>query len=371
MPASDPETAHLRFALAAHRAVAGHGGDSCLSPYSVASALCLTARAGRGPTADEPATLVAGSPGGVSAQADLLAKAAVLGAAGNAEEPVLAVSNTLWAWDELTLNPGFTAELAGWPTGTVASAPFRTDPDGARSAINADVAETTRELIPELLPPGTIHPDTVACLVNALYLRVAWTSPFAEAETDQAVFHAPSGDRAVPTMHQTTELGHAALPGWQVVSLPAVGGVEAVVLLPDGDLAEQESTLDETRLRELLAARTRTRVELSLPTLSLDVRSGLTTVLQDLGVRTMFTSRADFSPLTPDARLAVSDVLHQTVLRLDESGLEGAAATAVAFRLVAMPLGEPVRVAVDRPFLLLVRHAATGACYFVARVVEP
>jgi serine protease inhibitor len=63
--------------------------------------------------------------------------------------------------------------------------------------------------------------------------------------------------------------------------------------------------------------------------------------------------------------------LHESVLKLDEQGLEGAAATAVMLRLLSLTTGEPVRVHVDRPFLLLVRHAATGVGYFMARVVTP
>jgi serpin B len=67
----------------------------------------------------------------------------------------------------------------------------------------------------------------------------------------------------------------------------------------------------------------------------------------------------------------VSEVLHQAVLRVDEQGFEGAAATALTMRLTSMIIDEPVAVTVDRPFLLLVRHAGTGAVYFLARVVEP
>ena len=56
---------------------------------------------------------------------------------------------------------------------------------------------------------------------------------------------------------------------------------------------------------------------------------------------------------------------------MDEQGFEGAAATALTMRLTSMIVDEPVAVTVDRPFLLLVRHAGTGAVYFLARVVEP
>lgn len=365
------ERAHLDFTLALHGAVAAHGGDSCFSPYSVASALGLAARASRGPAAAEVATLLAGTADGLGAQAALLLDAASLSAKGNQDEPVLAVSNTLWAWQQLPLHDAFRAELADWPNGKVETAPFVDDPESARRQINADVAGTTRDLIPELLNPGDVRADTVAAIVNALYLKVAWLHRFAENVTDRATFHSPGGDRSVVMMRQSERLGYAALRDWQAVTLPAVGGLQAVVLLPDGDLAEQEGELDGELLGELLAAKRDRQVELAMPKVDLDVRSELTDALRGLGVRTLFTPAADFAPLTDDPRLAVSEVVHQAVLRVDEQGFEGAAATAAMMRMVSMPAGKPVSVTVDRPYLLLVRHAGTGAVYFLARVVTP
>ncbi|OZM74325.1 serpin family protein [Amycolatopsis antarctica] len=365
------ERAHLDFTLALHRAVAAGGADSCFSPYSVASALGLAARATRGAASEELAGLLAGGAHGLAGQAALLRESATLTARAGREEPVLAVSNTLWAWKELRLHGGFTGELAAWPNGRVATAPFVDDPDAARRQINADVAETTRDLIPELLAEDAVGPDTVASIVNALYLKAAWNFRFGEDATVPADFHAPSGTREVPMMSQEERLGHVAARGWQAVALPAAGGLEAVLLLPDGELAEQESTLDTNVLSELLSGTRRRQVRLAMPRVSLDVSSGLTDALRSLGVHTLFTPQADFGPLTDDPRLSVSDVLHQAVLRVDEQGFEGAAATAVMVRMASISTEQPVEVTADRPFLLLVRNAGTGAVYFLARVVTP
>jgi serine protease inhibitor len=364
------EHAHLDFCCTLHRALAAHGGDTCFSPYSVASALGLVSRAGRGPTADEVVALVAPGDADVAKQADLLREAARLTAPTGKQAPVLEVANTLWAAEGLALDEGFTGELAGWPNGRVAPAPFAEDPERAREMINTDVAETTHGLIPDLLGPGTVRPDTVASIVNALYLKVAWTMPFRENSTGPEDFHAPSGTRQVQTMRQVERLGYAARDGWELVELPAVGGAVATILLPERSLAEQESTVDVDLLANLWSAKQDTQVTLSMPKLELDFRTPLTVILRELGVRTMFGGDADFGNLTGD-RVFVSDVLHQSVLRIDEQGLEGAAATAAMMRLVSMPTAEPVTVEVDRPFLLLVRHPATGAVYFFARVVEP
>ncbi|MPY79821.1 MAG: serpin family protein [Actinophytocola sp.] len=382
---------HLRFALALHRVLASVGGTTCFSPYSVASALGLAYQAARGKTAEELRALLSGDEPDIAKQVELLAEAASLDAIGD-EDPVLAVSNTLWAWDKLRVNEDFGADLAGWPGAKLAHAPFVSDPEGAREAINADVARTTRDLITELVPEGAVTVDTVASLVNALYLKAAWRNPFAAAQTTDEVFHAPGGDRTVPMMRQVEQFGYAAAGGWRAAVLPATGGVQAVVLLPDAassggasgsvgtiatpeaagtSLAHAEATLDADTLAGLLdAVRTR-RVSLRLPRVDVGMNVSLTRALGELGVSELFTSAADLSGLSDDPRLMVSDALHESVLKLDEDGLEGAAATAMMIRMTSVIVAEPVSFVVDRPFLLLIRHATTGAVYFLARVTDP
>ncbi|MGH3516258.1 MAG: serpin family protein [Haloechinothrix sp.] len=368
---SSAQWQHLKFALAVQRVVASGNESSCFSPYSVASALGMACQAARGDTADELRALLAPGDPDIAKQVDLLRGAAELDAERTGEDPVLAVSNTLWAWDELALNEGFLTDLAGWPGAKVRGAPFRTDPEGARRAINADVAETTHQLIEELVPSGAVHEDTVASLVNALYLKAAWRNRFADQDTAEEQFHTPAGSRAVPMMRQVEQLGYAAAGGWQAVTLPAAGGVEAVVLLPDTDLPEAEAALDADLLDDVLACVRKRQVDLHLPRLDLTMSADLVDALRKLGVQLLFTRAADLGGLTEDARLCVDGVLHKSVLKLDEQGLEGAAATAVMMRLTSMPSDAPIEVRVDRPFLLLIRHAVTCAVYFLARVSDP
>ncbi|WP_158840668.1 serpin family protein [Saccharothrix deserti] len=347
-----PDRAHLTFALTLHDAVAAdRTRNACWSPYSVASALGMTAQAAHGETEAELVALL-------GADHAKVLKGAVVG-----DDAEFAVANTLWAWDALPLNEGFLTDLAGWPGAKARSAPFVDDPEGARKLINADVAETTHQLIPELLAAGAITSDTVATLVNALYLKAAWMEEFPEHDTADLPFR-DAGN--VPTMRREGSMRYAQRAGWQAVGLPARGGVEAVVLLPDGDLGGTEG------VPEVLEALDREQIELFLPKLDLSVNVSLADALQEVGVRTMFTRAADLTGLSPDPRLYVDDVVHEAVLRLDEQGFEGAAATAVMMRLTSFMPVEPARtVRVDRPYLLLVRHADTGAIFFFAQVAKP
>ncbi|MGW6933091.1 serpin family protein [Lentzea sp. NPDC054927] len=329
------------FALSMHRvAVPDPSSNACWSPFSVASALALAREAARGETRSELDALLAG-----------------FDAADALDVPELAVANTLWADDYLKLNPDFSL------TSSVRRTAF-SDPATVRKLVNTDVAETTRGLIPELLtdaPPA----DAAAIIVNALYLKVGWLNAFSAWETADRPFHAPGGDVSVPTMKVTEKFRYARHDGWQTIVLPADSGVEAVILLPD-------TSLDQPLDRSVLQASDRVNLELSLPKVDVREKFQLKGVLARLGVRRMFARDADFSGLSPDERLFVDDVIHEAVLRLDEEGLEGAAATAVTFRTVSIEIpAEPIVVNVDRPFLLAVRHARSGAVYFLAQVARP
>jgi serine protease inhibitor len=221
-----------------------------------------------------------------------------------------------------------------------------------------------------LLKPGDVRATTVSALVNALYLKVAWRNRFTEGGTAPRPFHAPSGTVDVPTMTLTETLAHTSVDGWQVVRLPGAGQVEALVLLPDGDLGEAEAALTGESLAALVGAEGRARIRLLLPKIEVRAEARLRSALSGLGVHEVFSDRSDLSGISPD-RLAVDEIVHEAVLKVDEEGFEGAAATAVMMRAVSMPTGEPLEVAVDRPFLFLVRNRRTGVLYFVARVTDP
>lgn len=367
-PRTSVSDAHLRFAATMHAALASgtSSGSVCWSPYSVAAALTMAELGSAGRTADELRTLLGGA---VADREALLRGAAELDASAvNVQTPTLAVCNAMYTRRDLPVLDSFAAAIADLD-GAVLPAPFE-QPERARQQINEAVARTTRELITEAVPPGAIDASTVAALVNALYLKAAWVAPFQREETVDAPFQAPDGTRTVPTMRTTGTLGYAATAGWQVVSLSAAGGVTVEVLLPD-DPDTSLSTVDPATLTELVNAPERTRVRLTMPRLDLDFSATLNDVLVGVGATAMFSDDAEFSGISPRS-LSMSKVLHKSVLRVDEAGLLGAAATVATMRVTALREEQPpVVVTVDRSFLLLVRHADTGAIYFLATVREP
>jgi serpin B len=61
-------------------------------------------------------------------------------------------------------------------------------------------------------------------------------------------------------------------------------------------------------------------------------------------------------------------VFHQAFIAVDEEGTEAAAATAIGDGVTGMPVVE-VTLAIDHPFLFLIRDRETGLVLFMGKVV--
>src|SRR5208283_2434561 len=110
------------------------------------------------------------------------------------------------------------------------------------------------------------------------------------------------------------------------------------------------------------------RIALSLPRFKFDSSFSLNQALSTMGMPLAFTDQADFSGMTGNRDLSISDVIHKAFVSVDESGTEAAAATAVIMRATSMPLA-PTEVKVDHPFIFVIRDIQTGTVLFIGRVL--
>jgi len=82
-----------------------------------------------------------------------------------------------------------------------------------------------------------------------------------------------------------------------------------------------------------------------------------------------FGGAADLSGINGTGGLMVTDVLHKAFVGVDEAGTEAAAATAVVVGETSSPM--PATLALDRPFMFLIRDIETGTILFLGRVLNP
>jgi serpin B len=146
-----------------------------------------------------------------------------------------------------------------------------------------------------------------------------------------------------------------------------------LVIVPDeGKFAEVESSLATGLIDDAVAGLSEgTPVNLAMPKFKFRTQAGLNDILKALGMTNAFDPMtADFSGMTAQEKLYISDVVHEAYIAVDEEGTEAAAATAVVMRATAAPM-EVMPLKIDRPFLFALRDRATGALLFLGRVTGP
>jgi serpin B len=288
------------------------------------------------------------------------------------DPPIFRSANALWGQKGLGFEEAFLETLAANYGAGMRVLDFA-ESEEAREIINAWVEEQTEDRIQDLLKPGVLNALTRLVLTNAVYFKAQWHYAFSESATADGPFYLPDGSAVtVPMMRQTESFGYYAEDGLQVVELLYAGGTHSMlILLPEqGELDALAASLDEARLRELATQMERQTVALTMPRFEYEAEFSLGEMLQEMGMPTAFGDGADFSGMTTEAGLFISEVVHKAWVAVDEKGTEAAAATAVVMVESAMPM-EPVEVTVDHPFLFAIQHRRTGTLLFLGQVVDP
>ncbi len=362
-----------------YRKASSDGGNLVLSPASIALALSMARAGAQAETASQMDRVMGALASDEHAawinalDAALSARSGTFKDADGNELPItLRIANAAFAQRGMTLLPAYLDALATRFGAGVDLVDFHANAEAARAAINAWVKVQTEGRIPELIDAGVLDTMTRLVLVNAIHLKAPWLHPFAAESTRPGPFMRPDGSTIqVPMMQLTESLPYAAGTGWRAVELPYVGGSLAMDIIVPDDLAAFDSHLDADHFTAVTTALKDNQVELTMPRFSIETHTDLASLLGGLGMPLAFDPNgADFSGMTSDERLFISNVVHQANIDVDEKGTTAAAATAVVMRPTAIA-AEPVRLKVDRPFLFALRDVPTGAIVFLGQVTVP
>ncbi|HEY1169246.1 MAG TPA: serpin family protein [Candidatus Limnocylindrales bacterium] len=353
-------------------------GNAVISPASVALALSMAQAGAAGGTASQMDAVLhaaadSGGGNGINSLDQSLdgLSGSFKGPDGTAYQLTLRIANAPFAQRGLALQTPFLDTLASKYGAGLRLVDFQADPAGACKLIDGWVSDQTEGRIPKLL--ASLDPTTRLVLVNAIYLKAPWQTPFDPSATKNAPFTRSDGSEiSVPTMTlDMTEARYASGSGWQAVEIPYVGGSLAMTIVVPDDLAAFEGGLDAARFAQVTTALQTANVNLTLPRFSIETKTDLASALSGMGMPLAFDpDRADFSGITTQEKLFISAVIHQANISVDEKGTEASAATAVVMVASLVP-AHSVTLNVNRPFLYAVRDTSTGAILFLGRVVDP
>ena len=351
----------------------GNDGNVFLSPANVSIALAMTANGAKGDTFSAMSQLVA-SPNATLDQlnADYAALQTLLKRSD--DKVSVSLANALWAKQGVPFDAAFLGRARDTFGARVSELDFNSA--DAPGTINQWVRDSTNNKIDGII--DHIDPAMVLLLTSAIHFKGAWATPFDKASTVDMPFNLSGGkQQQTPMMLRVGKMRYLKTEVGQAVQLPYAGdALRMVVLLPDESVGADAALdkLNAQQWRTWQGAFTVKQGTLYLPRFKAESDLSLNDALSQLGMGIAFDAqKADFSGMRPvPPQLVITGVRHKSFVDVNEEGTEAAAATSVGVGVTsARPIDETFDMNVNRPFIIAIEDAATGALLFAGVIRQP
>ncbi len=277
----------------------------------------------------------------------------------NLDGHALQVANSIWKRSDLpAFKSGFTGKMKLY-----SAEYFDFTTNSVVEKVNKWVNEKTHKMIPTLLPDNYDTRDLAVILMNALYFKDTWDDEFYKVGKMQ--FTCRSGAKV-----QKEFIGHTDYYRYfkdsstELVVLGMDQGIDFVVAL--GSTDNIRSKLDSASSRYVDVKIPEFETESSLS------NGELISFLTKRGVSSVFDSMtSDFTPMIDYDELYVSDIIQKAKIKLDKTGVEAAAVTAIMTKAGAsFSTDDPIIFTADREFSYYIVARETGDMLFAGRVSE-
>ena len=228
--------------------------------------------------------------------------------------------------------------------------------------VNSWINDNTNGLIPSI-SNDLSYADLV--LVNTLYLRTSWVNDFYEYGTEEGDFKTFSGNTVKKDfMSQQDSYRYYEDDKGKFVVLPMNGGINAVFIL--GEVDDIASKIANASVEEVAVKLPKFESETSFS------ENQLIDFCVARGAEQAFTLDADFSLMSDEMQLFISDIIQKTKIKVDEKGIEVAAATAVIMTEgCALEEPEVKEFIADQPFkYMILTDSETPELLFYGHLVE-
>lgn len=363
------------FAYDLYSKYKSNDGNVFFSPYSISTALAMTYEGARGKTADEMAAVMhypkddqARRNGFASIYAQINRKD---------KNYTLNTANALWAQKDYSFMPDYLDTAGKYYGGNVTNLDFVKETEKSRITINKWVEDHTNDKIKDLIPTGAVGPATRLVLTNAIYFKGKWAIQFNKNDTSERVFR--TGPDKTVKAQMMSLAGEKAVFNYgetdlfQILELPYDGeDLSMLILLPkEDDISSLEASLNEDNLAAWENAMNEEQVNVFLPRFKFETKYFMADTLMEMGMPTAFSLDADFSGMTGNKDLLISDVIHQAYVEVNEEGTEAAAATGVVMKLTSVGPSQTKTFYADHPFIFIIQDKTTGTILFMGKVNDP
>lgn len=371
---SDVVDANNEFAYDLYTKYKSNEGNVFFSPFSISSALAMTYEGAIGETKDEMKNVMH-FPDENTLRSGYQGLYTKLNNPDKAYK--LSTANALWAEKTYTFKQDYLNTVSTYYNGNVTNLDFKQNAEASRLIINKWVEDKTNDKIKNLIPAGVLNSLTRLVLTNAVYFKANWTQQFDPVATYDQDFTLTNGNKIqVKTMHQTKYFNYAENNKLKILEMDYLGDdLSMLVILPKDNslLSQVETSINKKFIDDLKQEFKSEEVFVSLPRFKFETKYMMAQDLQDMGMIKAFDGgQADFSGMTGNRDLSISQVIHQAFVNVSESGTEAAAATAVIMsETSAAEPKEPKEFKADHAFIFIIQEKDTGNILFMGRMSDP
>lgn len=333
------------------------------SPYSLYTAMALTANGSAGKTLQNMENVM-GDPLRI---ADINLNHHYLSSrlkALNNDGGKLTSANSLWINDSFSVKSQYLQTVVNYYDAEV----FRTKlAENGVSEINSWISKNTAGEIKDMI--SSLNETTQAVLVNALLFDDEWVTPYNEAALSEGTFNGTKGSEDADFM-TSNEMFISSADAKGFIKSYKNTPCKFVAILPNEDVSLEEyiSSLSGQKLDALLNSQSGlNRCFATIPQFELRTKLSLKSALQSMGMDSVFSEDANFSALTMNEGLCVSDVLQESFIKVTPQGTKAGSATAVIMDSAAIDT-DFEELIFNRPFLFMIVENEYNLPLFIGTV---
>ncbi|KAA0185883.1 hypothetical protein HAZT_HAZT011152 [Hyalella azteca] len=288
---------------------------------------------------------------------------------------IISTASRLFLEETTPVSETFVSQAGEHYNCTVSLENFRERPVQTQTRVNQWVEDATQGKIKDFIS-SPFSPDTTFVAANTIYFNGAWETPFPVDFTMEGAFDTGVRNISVPMMSNTFDTDYYYSPEFNldITAIPYVGGeLSMIIILPRESprvksIQVLERQLDPNAIRDLISKMRKTRVNLSLPRMRLNMKANMVSSLKQLGINSIFSpTTSDFSGLTSKKPIWISQFLHEAIVEITETGTVAAAASGATLDRI----GGYQRINVNKPAIIFIRDNVTRLPIFWMRLVQP
>ncbi|MBO4699257.1 serpin family protein [bacterium] len=235
--------------------------------------------------------------------------------------------------------------------------------------INEWVNEKTKGMIEEIVKDPI--PSFMAVLMNAVAFEAKWCEPYQKSDIKKEKFTNADCTKNTVYMLKSTENNYIEDDFFTGFVKPYEGkNYSFMALLPKNESMEFfDESLQYIDFIKLLKSAKCCKVDVSMPEFKYSCENGLIDFCKELGMNTVFSQNADFSPFSV-LPIEISEMIQKAFIEVNRKGTKAAAVTYLRIGIrAALPVPREIKVVkLDRPFIYAVIHNETGLPIFVGTI---